>query len=73
MNEMTEDYFVSYKEWHDAMANRCKISLTPEYCAERVRALQDPSDAATTQFLELYGRAYRDKVIGWFQRAGAGN
>lgn len=73
MNANPVAYFASYNEWHDAITNRCGIHLTPEYCAERVRALQDPKDVSTTQFLELYGLGYRDKVIGWFKRAGAGN
>lgn len=73
MNTGSENFFVSYEEWRDAMANICKIPLTPDYCAERVRALQDPEDSSTGQFLELYGPAYRDRVIGWFERAGSGN
>ncbi len=73
MNETLEDYFASYHEWHDAITNRCGINLTPEYCTERIRALQNPRDASTSQFLQVYGSAYRDRVIGWFKRAGAVN
>lgn len=71
MNANPADYFVSYNEWHDAITIRCGIQLTPEYCAERVLALQDSKDVSTSQFLELYGVGYRDKVIAWFKRAGA--
>lgn len=66
----TDDFFVSYEEWRDAMHQRCRIDLSREYCAERVRALQDLSDPATVQFIELFGQAYRDKVSDWFERAG---
>ncbi|MEM0968450.1 MAG: hypothetical protein AAGJ31_03795 [Verrucomicrobiota bacterium] len=73
MKTETNDYFITYDEWRDAIVNRGRIPLTPEYCAERVRSLQDLADPSTKQFVKLYGRDYRDKVIGWFQRAGEGN
>lgn len=66
----TEDYFASYEEWRDAITNRCGIKLTPEYCAERVRALQDSANSSTKDFVKLFGPSYRDKVISWFKRAG---
>ena len=73
MSGVNESFFVSYEEWRDAMDNRCKIALTPEYCDERINALQDPKDPSTAQFLKRYGSAYRDIVIAWFKKAGAGN
>ena len=69
----SDDYFASYEEWHEAMIHVCQISLTPDYCEGRVRALQDAKDSSSKRFVELYGSAYRDKVISWFQRAGAGS
>ncbi len=69
----TDHFFINYDEWRDAMDNRCKIPLTPEYCAERIQALQDPGDPSTKQFVNLYGAAYRDNVIAWFKKAGAGD
>jgi len=73
MSKPLDDFFASYDEWHDAITNKCGIDLTPVYCAQRVLALQDTRDASTSQFLEFYGSAYRDKVVGWFKRAGAAN
>ena len=70
MNGNTDDYFASYEEWRDAMANLCKIPLTPEYCTERIQALEDLGNSSTTEFIELFGLPYRDRVIGWFERAG---
>lgn len=66
----TDGTFASYEEWRDAIANRGKIRLTRDYCAERVRALQDPDDTSTKRFIDLFGLAYRDKVVSWFKRAG---
>lgn len=66
------DYFESYAEWHDAITGRCGLSLTPDYCQERIRALGDSRDASTKAFLDLYGEAYRDRVVSWFEKALAG-
>jgi len=65
----TGDYFESYEEWHDAITRRCGITLTKTYCTERIRALSDPKDPSTRDFVRLYGEAYLRKVISWFERA----
>ncbi|MEM7698199.1 MAG: hypothetical protein AAF236_07330 [Verrucomicrobiota bacterium] len=66
----TEDYFLSYEEWREAITNRCGIKLTSDYCAGRVEALQNTRDSYTSQFIKLFGSPYRDKVVAWFKRAG---
>ena len=65
----SNDYFTSYEEWHSALSNVAGITLSEEYCAERVRVLENTSDSSTKDFIKLYGIAYRDKVIDWFKRA----
>ncbi|NRB75881.1 MAG: hypothetical protein HRU46_16095 [Verrucomicrobiales bacterium] len=66
-----DDFFVSYEEWREAMNSRCKIALTQEYCNGRIRALEDTKDPATAMFIDLFGSSYRDKVVGWLERASA--
>ncbi|MEC8825054.1 MAG: hypothetical protein VXX36_04655 [Verrucomicrobiota bacterium] len=63
------DFFVSYEEWCEAMNSRCNIALTKEYCSERIRALEDAKDPSTAMFIDLFGSSYRDKVVGWLERA----
>jgi hypothetical protein len=64
------DYFETYEEWHEAITERCGLTLTKTYCEERIRALSDPKDLSTRSFVELYGEGYLQKVISWFRRAG---
>ena len=63
------DYFETYDEWRDAMTNRCGLPLTATYCDERIQALQNGRDASTKDFVKLYGSAYLDRVVSWFERA----
>jgi hypothetical protein len=65
------DYFETYEEWHDAITRRCGLTLTKTYCEERIRALSDPKDPSTCDFVERYGEGYRRKVVSWFERAGS--
>jgi hypothetical protein len=63
------DYFESYEEWHEAITVRCGLRLTADYCRERIDALRDTRDESTRAFITLYGAAYRDRVVSWFERA----
>lgn len=65
----TADYFETYEEWHEAITQRSGLTLTKTYCEERIRALSDPKDASTRDFVRLYGEGYLRKVISWFERA----
>ena len=66
---MSDFYFGTYNEWRDALTIRCGIALTPEYAAERVAALKNPTDSSTSDFLRCYGEAYRYQVVKWFGRS----
>ncbi len=63
------DYFSNYQEWREAITVHCGLSLTSAYCRERIAALRDGGDRSTRAFVKLYGAAYRDRVISWFERA----
>ncbi len=62
-------YFQSYEEWRHAITERCRIDLTPEYARARITALRNPGDSATREFTDLYGDAYLQQVIQWFEQA----
>ena len=61
----------NYKEWKHCITIKCKIPLTADYVSKRISALQNVRDPATSRFIELYGDAYRLRVIGWFEQARA--
>lgn len=69
MKKPLDFYFKDFTEWQQALVQRCKIDLTPEYARSRVAALQDPSDKSTQEFTAKYGEAYLHQVIEWFKQA----
>ncbi len=72
MTDTTDFYFKNFAEWRQALTERCKINLTPEYARSRITALQDPQDKSTQEFKSLYGEAYLQQVIQWFEQAERG-
>lgn len=69
MTNPTDFYFHSYAEWRQAITERCKIKLTPDYARTRISALSNPEDPATQEFTTKYGDAYLRQVIEWFEQA----
>lgn len=61
--------FQSYHEWRGAITGPCGLTLTKEYCEERIAALMDDKAPGTRPFIETYGPEYRDQVISWFRQA----
>ena len=68
---MDNFYFQTFDEWKEALTVRCRIKLTPEYAAERIKALQNPQDRTTREFVKVYGENYLQQVIRWFEKAQA--
>ena len=62
----TDFYFQSYKEWHKAITERCKIKLTSAYIQNRISSLQNHNDKSTQEFKSKYGEEYLSQVIKWF-------
>ncbi|MEM0952615.1 MAG: hypothetical protein AAGI24_00615 [Pseudomonadota bacterium] len=73
MSELQSFYFQSYAEWHQAITERCRIDLTPDYARSRIDALRNPEDPATREFASKYGNAYLDQVVRWFEMAEQGS
>ena len=69
MIDSTNFYFQSYEEWRQALTERCKINLTPDYARSRLSALRNSSDPHTQEFTAKYGDAYLQQVIQWFEKA----
>jgi hypothetical protein len=60
----------SYEEWRHCIQHICRIPLTAEFVAMRVRELDDPQLHSTAQFLRHYGREHHGRVLSWFTQAG---
>jgi len=51
---MNTPTFDTYSDWHQAITERCGLTLDRAYCESRIEALSDESDHATRAFLEAY-------------------
>ena len=61
--------FTNYQEWRTTMINRAGLTLDHDYCKERLAVLEDKNAEETSSFIKLYGDAYHEQVIAWFQKA----
>lgn len=61
--------FSDFNEWRQAITIRCGLTLSRDYCAERIAALRDDAVTSTRNFIDTYGENYRELVISWFERA----
>jgi hypothetical protein len=57
--------------WRHCIEHHCGIPLTPEFAAERIRALENPHHEHTRKFIECYGKAHHQRVLGWFRQVAA--
>ena len=58
-----------YAAWRHCIEVDCGITLTPAWIEQRITALQDDRDHHTRRFVELWGSAHHEQVIGWFRQA----
>jgi len=65
------DALNSYEDWKRCITVACDIPLTLGFVEERLAALRDPSDLHTKKFVDMWGAAHLDQVIGWFEQAKA--
>lgn len=61
--------FKDFPEWRQAITVRCGLTLSRDYCTERIAALRDDAVTSTQNFINTYGESYRDLVISWFEQA----
>lgn len=57
-----------FLSWRYCIEVKCGINLTQEYVNKRIAILEDPHHEESRRFEKLYGRPYREQVLGWFQR-----
>lgn len=61
--------FSDFSEWRRAITLRCGLTLSRDYCTERITALRDDTVPTTQNFIKDYGENYRALVISWFEQA----
>ena len=61
--------FPNYYDWRSAITGPCGLTLTADYCRNRIAALADSKNTSTKSFTETYGETYLAQVISWFKQA----
>ncbi len=59
----------NYEEWRYCIEHWCELTLSPEFVAKRLKALNNRKDDHTRRLLECYGEQHLRSLIGWFERA----
>ena len=59
----------TYEDWKHCITVLCGIPLTPNYIDKRLADLNNPNNHHTQKFIETWGNAHLQRVIGWFEQA----
>ena len=59
----------TYEDWKHCITVLCGIPLTTDYINQRLEELKNPSDYGAKKFIDTWGDAHLDRVIGWFEKA----
>ncbi len=51
------------------MIEHAGLTLDQDYCKERLEILENETLEETQTFIKLYGPAYHQQVISWFNKA----
>lgn len=59
----------TYEDWKHCITEICKVPLTQEFVATRLRELRDIQDYNTKKFIGSWGERHRRRVVAWFEQA----
>ena len=59
----------TYEDWKHCISELCKVPLTPDYVALRLKELRDVQNHDTKKFVSSWGEAHRQQVVAWFEQA----
>ena len=58
----------TFEEWRNCIVNDCKINLTKDFAAQRLKVYQDSNNQETEKFIELYGESHLQNIIHWYKQ-----
>ena len=59
----------NYEDWKHCITGICKVPLTVDYVATRLKELRDTQNYDTKKFVGSWGEPHRQQVIAWFEQA----
>ena len=59
----------TFEEWKNCIVNECKIKLTKDFVASRLKVYEDKRNSETKKFIQLYGEQHLNNIIFWLNKA----
>lgn len=59
----------TYDDWKHCTTDICKVPLTADYVAARLKELRDTQNFDTKKFVGSWGEQHRQQVVAWFEQA----
>ncbi|WP_415716532.1 hypothetical protein [Roseibium sp.] len=59
----------TYDDWKHCITDICKVPLTANYVAARLKELRDTENFDTKKFVGSWGEPHRQRVVAWFEQA----
>ncbi len=59
----------TYDDWKHCITEICKVPLTQDFVAARLKELRNPQDFNTKKFVGSWGEEHRKQVVAWFEQA----
>ena len=59
----------NFIEWKECIEVKCGIRLTRSFIQQRLSELGNTQGQQTKEFIRLYGEAYHQQVVKWFEES----
>lgn len=59
----------TFEQWKDCIVNDCKIKLTKDFVAGRLKVYKAKRSPETKKFVKLYGEQHLNNVIYWLEKS----
>jgi hypothetical protein len=58
----------TFEEWKNCIVNECRIKLTKDFAARRLKVYEDKHHPETKAFIRLYGEQHLGNIIHWLRK-----
>ncbi len=61
----------TFEQWKNCIVNECKIKLTKDFVANRLKVYEDKRNPETRKFIGLYGKQHLNNIIYWLKKSSS--
>lgn len=58
----------TFDQWKHCLIHHCKIDLTKEFAAQRLKIYEDGNHPETLEFQKFYGKEHLNNIVQWFKQ-----